>query len=59
MVVGVMGLAMEAGIARCVARFFGVDAVNGIFAFGDEWNELQSFFLLERRLKAVEVFRDF
>ena len=54
-----MGLAMEAGIARCVARFFGVDAVNGIFAFGDEWNELQSFFLLERRLKAVEVFRDF
>ena len=40
MVVGVMGLATEARIALLVTRFFGVDAVRGIFAFGDEWREL-------------------
>lgn len=45
MVVGVMDLATEAGIACRVARFFSVDPVRVIFAFGDEWSEWQPFFL--------------
>lgn len=56
MVVGVMDLATEAGIPCRVARFFGVDPVRVIFAFGDEWSEWQPFFPLEMRLKFFVIF---